>query len=145
MPSSTDSLYIGIDLGTSGARAVAIDNDGTPYGEGKCALPESDRRSPARWWQVVSDALDSLLVQIDRTRVKAIAIDATSGTVLAIDPTGSPLSDALMYNDAINATDILDSIAGIAPATSAVHGASSALAVDTARSDAASVSRSTHV
>ena len=128
MPASADSLYIGIDLGTSGARAIAIANDGTPHGDGKCTLPESDRRSPAMWWQVVSSALDSLLDKIDRTQVTAIAIDATSGTVLAVDPTGTPLSDALMYNDAIDSEEVLSAIANTAPATSAVHGASSALA-----------------
>jgi len=120
--------YIGIDLGTSGARAIAIDPDGNPHGDGRCALPEAERRSPLHWWHAVSSALDSLLHQIDRTTVKAISIDATSGTVLAIDQGGTPLTDALMYNDTIDSPDILRAIADTAPAASAVHGSSSALA-----------------
>ncbi len=123
-----DALFIGIDLGTSGARAIAIDTNGTPHGDGRCKLPEADRRSPAAWWHAVSNALDDLLKQINRTTVKAISIDATSGTVLAIDHSGEPLADALMYNDPIDTEDILQAIANNAPEASAVHGSSSALA-----------------
>ena len=128
MNTSTHGLFIGIDLGTSGARAMAIDTNGTPHGDGRCSLPESDRRDPSAWWNAVSTALQQLLSQIDRTRVRAIAIDATSGTVLAISADGTPLTQALMYNDTVEDQAILQAIANVAPATSAVHGASSALA-----------------
>ena len=128
MSTISEKLFIGIDLGTSGARAIAIDTDGNTLGDGRCALPQADRRAPSAWWNAVGSALDDLLKQIDRSAVQAIAIDATSGTVLAIDQHGTPLTDALMYNDAIDSTDILQAIAEHAPAATAVHGSSSALA-----------------
>ena len=44
--------------------------------------------------------LTELAAHVDLQRVRAIAVDGTSGTVLLTDPHGKPLADALMYNDA---------------------------------------------
>lgn len=52
------------------------------------------------WWQAVVQVLTRLFADIDPGRIKAISIDATSGTVLLCDSNGRPLHPALMYNDA---------------------------------------------
>ena len=61
-------------------------------------------------------------------RIKALSVDATSGTVIAINPQGVPQAPAMMYNDIVDDDQILQRIAAVAPEASAVHGASSALA-----------------
>ncbi len=59
--------------------------------------------------------------------IHSIAIDGTSSTLLACKKDGTALSPALMYNDQ-QASAQAQMISAIAPAESAVHGASSSLA-----------------
>lgn len=84
-------------------------------------------QDPAIWWAAASQALHDLLGQVDRAVVRAIAVDGTSGTLLLTDAGGTPLGPGLMYNDA-RAGRSAARITSIAPATSGVRGASSALA-----------------
>ena len=59
---------------------------------------------PSAWWQAVCQTLASLADElraggIHLGRLAAVAVDGTSGTVLALDSAGVPLRPALMYND----------------------------------------------
>lgn len=126
-------LFIGIDLGTSGCRAVAIDEQHTIHAEAAVALPAPIRsgtqveQEPELWWSAVGDCLDSLSTKIEAGQVAAIAVDGTSATVLLTDELGTPLGPALMYNDA-RASLQAEAIARIAPANTAAQGDSCALA-----------------
>jgi|GEM_PF-5950105 len=64
-------------------------------------------RVPDTWWQVLTEVLDRLLSSVDRERVFGMAVDGTSGSVLAIDEAGRPLGDALMYGQAVENASIL--------------------------------------
>lgn len=123
-------LVIGIDIGTSGARAVAMDAgfDVVASGSSRLADFSADHRDPVIWWKAVQTALEQVLDAIDRTQVRAIAIDGTSGTVLPVSADGAPLAAPMMYNDPVYDTDILARIAAHAPKDSAAHGATSGLA-----------------
>jgi sugar (pentulose or hexulose) kinase len=126
-------LFIGIDLGTSGCRAIAIDDNAVVVCEAYTDLPPPSRdghcvqQSPALWWEAVITVLTDLGHQIPTPKVAAICVDATSSTLLIIDQNGDPLSEALMYNDA-RAQPQAQTIAGAAPRHSAAQGASSTLA-----------------
>jgi len=127
------SLHIGIDLGTSGVRAIVIDDSGHPHGEASVGLPAPQRdgarceQDPALWWQAVTDCLQRLLTQIPASDVASIAVDGTSATLLLADADGRPLGPALMYNDG-RATAQATRIAEVAPADTAAQGPASALA-----------------
>ena len=122
----TDCTFIGIDVGTSGVRAVLIDENGKLLGTASASMDSygDNRRDPWVWWAATHVVLKKLDIDIP---VTAVCVDATSGTVLPIDGVGNPLADALMYNDQITDSAILKKIANCAPPDSAVHGASSAL------------------
>lgn len=124
------SLFAGIDLGTSGARAVIIDEASDVAATAKAAIADfgMNHRDPAIWWQAASTALKAALEQIRPSLVRAISVDGTSGTIVPVDNTGSPLADGLMYNDPCRDLTILNTIAEHAPQTSAARGASSGLA-----------------
>ena len=128
-----NGLYVGIDVGTSGCRAVAIDDQGQPAGQASVPMEPPNRdgaaidQDPAVWWSAVREALLRLLDRIDRRAVRAIAIDGTSGTLLLTDANGKPLSLGLMYDDARAGAEA-DRIRNLAPPESGALGASSALA-----------------
>lgn len=125
-------LYIGIDLGTSGCRAAAIDEAGTLRGSAHVELcptrfqNQHRIQDPFEWWSATLNVLSRLFKSIPVQDVRALAVDGTSATVLLIDRNGRPRSVALMYNDdrCIEQSSL---IARFAPRNSAVHGPSSSL------------------
>ena len=123
-------LAIGIDIGTSGARAVAMRPDFSIVAQSAVPLARfgDNGRDPAVWWAAVEATLKNLLSDIDRAGVRSIAVDGTSGTMLPVDHTGRPLAEPLMYNDKVLDDAILEAIARKAPEASAAHGATSGLA-----------------
>jgi len=129
----SEPLYVGIDIGTSGVRAVAITADGQQKGLGAAVLPlprvdaAARRQSPVAWWHGVEQALAALFTQVPAAQVQAIAVDGTSGTVLVTNGAGQPLSDGWMYNDASCVHEAAQ-VTRHAPPESAAHGASSPLA-----------------
>ncbi len=126
-------LYLGIDLGTSGCRAIIIDADGGVQAQAAAALPTPLRRGveveqdPGLWWAALEITLRALFTRIPSRQIRAIAVDGTSSTLLLTDERGEPLGPALMYNDA-RSHYAAATIAEVAPPTTAAHGASSGLA-----------------
>ena len=127
---SGDKLVLGIDIGTSGARAVAMAADGVVVASGAARLASfsGDHRDPIGWWKAVQAALGETLGSIDRRQVTALAIDGTSGTMLPVDQSGAPLATPMMYNDPVADRALLDAVSAHAPRESAAHGATSGLA-----------------
>lgn len=130
----TGPRFLGIDVGTSGVRACLIDTRRRDLGTARTALPEPLRRAggaveqdPELWRQALTATLDDLAGRCDLRAVAAIALDATSATVLACDAAGTPLGPALMYNDG-RARAEAEHIAAVAPAGSAARGPHSGLA-----------------
>jgi hypothetical protein len=132
MPASDDRLFLGVDLGTSQCRGCAIDAAGRELAVAATPMPVPAHRdgrieqAPELWWEATVSVLDALLRQIDRTRVRAIAVDGTSGTLLLADVAGHPLAPALMYNDQSSVPQAAR-VRRVAPVDSAAQGASSAL------------------
>ncbi|MEP2027652.1 MAG: FGGY-family carbohydrate kinase [Paracoccaceae bacterium] len=123
-------LFLGLDIGTSGARAIVIDAEGTVTGEGKAAMAEIglNHRAPDVWWQAGKTAVTGALSNVDPGLIKALSVDGTSGTMLAVDNELTPLGDGVMYNDACRDKALIERIKSAAPDTSAALGANSALA-----------------
>lgn len=102
---ASSALYVGIDLGTAGCRATAINADATILYTASTDLPpamidgNARYQDPLLWWQAVERVLDELFEQVDPARVKRIAVDGTSGSVLVTNAAGEPLREALLYND----------------------------------------------
>ena len=127
------SLFIGIDLGTSGVRACAIDENKTLLHMTRSTLPpaqtneQSITQDAQLWWKATEDVLNELFKTINASQVQAISVNGTSGTVLVCDQQGTPLAPARMYNDSF-CIEQANRIKRIAPENSAAHGASSGLA-----------------
>lgn len=94
---------MGIDLGTQSVRVIAVSANGDLIGAG--SQPLASRRDgprheqdPGHWWSAVAAACRQAMSTITG-RVRGVAVDATSGTVLLTDDHGRPVSAALMYDD----------------------------------------------
>jgi sugar (pentulose or hexulose) kinase len=120
-------VAIGIDVGTSGVRAALVDAAREPLAWGAASVAPERRREPVAWWDGVRQALAAITASASLAAVRAIAVDGTSGTVLAVDAAGTPLGEASLYNDAADA-DAVRMVAQAAPADSAARGATSPLA-----------------
>jgi len=126
-------LFLGIDVGTGGVRACAIDAHGDIRGMDSVALPSPRQdgsaidQDPELWWHAADAAIRKLGGKIDLTHIERISVDGTSGTLLLIDAAGQPRTAGLMYNDARASTEAAR-ISEVAPPESGAHGASSALA-----------------
>lgn len=126
-------LYIGIDIGTSGCRAVAIDESDKVVAEASSAFPQSVvdgdciTQQPQDWWLALEHSLTWLVRQIDASKAVAVAVDGTSSTILLSDATGNPLTPGFMYNDA-RARVEANEIASQCPGHSGAQGATSGLA-----------------
>jgi len=91
--------FLGIDFGTSGARSCVIDAKGAIVAEDTRdfgTLEEYERAGI--WREALWDLVASLPAPI-RTQLSDIALDGTSGTVLACDEELSPRHSPLLYND----------------------------------------------
>ena len=118
------NLYLGIDFGTSGARAIAIDSEGIIQAEAQ--YPFSQPNQTIIWQNALFNLLEQIPQEI-RGKIKAIAINGTSSTVLLCDNFGHPISEALMYNDG-RGIEAIEKVKAIAPSNHTVNSATSSLA-----------------
>ena len=91
-----DSLALGIDLGTSGVRVAVLNQqrdllhtDSNGYDRGLA--------DPDDWLRSCTQLIKAIPHEL-RSQLKAVAVDGTSGTLVACDPDGTPLGKALPYN-----------------------------------------------
>ena len=90
------SPVLGIDLGTSGVRVAVLDSEGRLMHNTSIGY-NSRPNNPESWLQAVRTLIRAIPDQI-RNQLGAVAVDGTSGTLLACDSVGRPLGDALLYD-----------------------------------------------
>jgi sugar (pentulose or hexulose) kinase len=90
--------YLGLDFGTSGARACIIDGDKAIVWEQRVAYPNPAEQTTADWRAALHTLLSALPKDI-AAQLHGLAIDGTSGTVLLCDAELEPVSPALLYYD----------------------------------------------
>lgn len=107
-PTAPSPAVIGIDVATASVRVMCVDGRGRVLAEARADLPppvrtatgtsEQDARS---WWPAVRSALRRTTGALPRggREVIAVAVSATSGTIVPAGIDGEPLGPALMYDD----------------------------------------------
>lgn len=91
--------FLGIDFGTSGARSCVIDAGGAIVIEDKRDFGNLGEYERAGIWREALWDLVASLPPAIRTQLSDIALDGTSGTVLACDEELTPRHPPLLYND----------------------------------------------
>ncbi len=101
------AYFIGIDVGTQGARAIVVDERGVNVASSSRQFVLDERfreeQSPDVWWRCCKDILGDIFANLPRDIHKkdlvAMSITSTSGTVIPLDRDNIPLHHAIMYSD----------------------------------------------
>lgn len=131
-------LSVGIDVGTSGVRCAAINQQGDVICTTSVVMPSPivswDRpaQDPQIWWDAATQCLRDLTCELNQTDyssvdIGALAVDGTSGTMVLVDSDLTPLSPGLMYNSA-GFNEHAEFVREVAPPISIVQGNASGLA-----------------
>ena len=89
------TTVLGIDLGTSGVRVAVLDANGQLLHSQGCPYP-GDFSNPLAWRQACRELIRAIPCPW-RDGLAAIAVDGTSGTLLACHRDGTPMGPALSY------------------------------------------------
>ena len=102
------STYLGIDVGTSGVKAILIDDAGKPLGEASAAAVEPVRpqpgwseQNPADWWSATLSAIDKLAAdhKADVAAVKGIGLSGHMHGATLLGKDNEVLRPAILWND----------------------------------------------
>lgn len=107
MVTSAARYVIGLDGGTEGLRVGVFDTAGTPVtytrAEYQTRFPHPGwaEQSPEDWWRAVVDAVRTALTRsgIRGDEVAAVAMGATSCSLVCLDGDGRPLAPAIIWMD----------------------------------------------
>lgn len=98
-------MYIGIDLGTSGVKAILLDEQGTVLASQTEKLTVSrphplwSEQDPEQWWQATDRAIKGLGQQHSLQGVKALGIAGQMHGATLLDKQQRVLRPAILWND----------------------------------------------
>jgi xylulokinase len=105
------SMYLGIDLGTSGVKVIALSSQGELLASATESLtvqrpkPLWSEQKPNDWWQATCDAIVSLGKQVALSEVKAMGLSGQMHGATLLDAQGDILRPAILWNDGRCATE----------------------------------------
>ncbi|MDF1873191.1 xylulokinase [Vannielia sp.] len=98
-------MYLGLDLGTSGLKALLIGEDQQVLAEAQAPLtvsrphPGWSEQSPADWLSATEAALDDLSSRVSLGDVKGIGLSGQMHGAVCVDAAGDVLRPAILWND----------------------------------------------
>ena len=100
-------MYLGIDLGTSGIKAVLVDDAETVCASHTEPLdiarpqPGWSEQMPEDWWQATLRALDAIAASqpAEMAQVRGIGLSGQMHGAVLLDTAGEPLRPAILWND----------------------------------------------
>ncbi|TDQ57722.1 xylulokinase [Mesocricetibacter intestinalis] len=104
-------MYIGIDLGTSGVKAVLLDEAQNLIASAQHSLPISrpqplwSEQNPQDWWQATDNVMRELAGHRDLHEVKAIGLTGQMHGATLLDSNDQVLSPAILWNDGRSAQE----------------------------------------
>ena len=101
------SIFLGIDVGTSGTKTIAIDEQGTILAESTATYPAYHPRplwseqDPEDWWQATVKTVRAVVKQakLKPADVKAIGLSGQMHGSVFLDRNGQVVRRALLWND----------------------------------------------
>lgn len=106
--------YLGIDIGTSGVKALLIDRAGSPIGEATAKAVEPTRphpgwseQNPADWWHATLEAIDKLSKAhpAEMAKVRGIGLSGHMHGATLLDKDDKVLRPCILWNDGRSAAE----------------------------------------
>lgn len=103
---SSSIVILGIDLGTSAMKVVAVDHDGGIVARASASYPLDApkpgwaEQRPERWWTATVEAVQRLAGDLDLRDVEAIGFSGQMHTLVMLDERGRPTRPAISWADA---------------------------------------------
>ncbi|MDE9452029.1 xylulokinase [Aliiroseovarius sp. Z3] len=105
-------IFLGIDLGTSGLRALLVDADGTPLGVAERSYaachphPGWSEQDPAQWISAFDSAMDEMREKCPRfAELRGIGVAGHMHGATLLDATGKVLRPCILWNDTRSAAE----------------------------------------
>ncbi|KVX17898.1 xylulose kinase [Burkholderia ubonensis] len=125
-------MVIGLDLGTSGVKAVLLDRDGAVRASASRPLtvsrarPRWSEQAPRDWWDAASGALEALVADaraagLDPREIRALGLTGQMHGATLLDAHGDVLRPAILWNDGRADAECAE-LERLAPALRAVAG-----------------------
>ena len=98
-------LVIGLDLGTTNCKAIAVSSSGRVYAQAYTVNsiysphPGWVVQRPEDLWQAVLKVLDDLSNQIKQEQIVGLSLSGAMHSLLPVDGEGQPLADAMTWAD----------------------------------------------
>jgi xylulokinase len=97
-------MYLGIDVGTSGIKAVLVDDNGTVVSESRSPLSVShphplwSEQDPSDWWSATNSAVGQLDAGA-RSKVRAIGLSGQMHGAVLLNKARKVIRPAILWND----------------------------------------------
>ena len=119
-------MYLGIDIGTSGVKAIAITDDGSLRATGTAPLTVDrpkhlwSEQNPDDWWTATEAAVLALPANV-RTRIQGIGLAGQMHGATLLGANDRPLRPAILWNDGRSFAEC-EELEASAPASRAITG-----------------------
>jgi xylulokinase len=114
-------MFLGIDVGTSGVKAVIIGEDGRVAGQATAPLsvsrpqPLFSEQAPEDWWHATNKAVTALDADL-RRQVRAVGLAGQMHGATLLDAADQPLRPAILWNDGRSGQECAE-LENVEPAT----------------------------
>ncbi|WP_167102586.1 FGGY-family carbohydrate kinase [Mycobacterium sp. DL592] len=99
-------VVLGVDLGTSAIKVVAVGEDGVVAARARCGYPTARpetgaaEQDPRDWWQALAAAGDQVAREVAPHRWRGVGLSAMLPTLVELDGDGWPAGPAITWEDA---------------------------------------------
>jgi len=122
-------MYLGIDIGTSGVKAVLVDDDQVIVGQATADLEVSrpkplwSEQDPEDWWHAVEQAVLGLKAEHGKSlaAVRGIGLSGQMHGASVLDSDDKPLRPAILWNDGRSEAECLE-LEKIVPGSRSITG-----------------------
>ncbi len=98
---------LGVDVGTTGTKAILFREDGAVIGQAYCGYPTATpqvgycEQNPLNWWQAVCQTVREVSQdQQIRNQIVALSMSTQGGTIVGVDENGDAVRPAMVWSDA---------------------------------------------
>src|SRR5690349_3466524 len=105
MPSDHTEVVVGLDVGTTGVKGIAVAPDGSVAAVAEHGHPLStphagwSEQDPEDWWRSTEAVLGTLTNELDGARIVGIGLSGQMHGLVALDSADEVIRPAILWND----------------------------------------------